>query len=103
MGLSEKELWVRDITSLRQLGGNQMQYVADNVGARLQEARTYTLDPAAFGELYELEHQISSAYESVRSALWSRLEELQRGLQSTAIGLVKVADHYAELERVMSR
>jgi hypothetical protein len=102
MGLSERDLWVRDITNLRRLGSDQMQNVAINVSARLREAQTYMLNNAAFGELYQLEHQISSAYESVRSVLCEKLQELHQGLQGTATGLVKIADHYAELERRMS-
>lgn len=103
MALSERDLWIRDISHLRRLGNTQMQRVADDVNQRLQEIGSYSLDGAAFGELYQLEQKIQRTYENVRSVLYAKLRDTHEGLQDTATGLVRIADHYAGLEQRMSK
>jgi uncharacterized protein YukE len=99
--VGDREVWVKDINDLRDLGRRDMKNVASDVQNTIGELNTLTL-AAAFGENQDIQRQIMTAYENARAAIIKQVGHAQKGMSDSGDAIAKVAGHYAHLESTMS-
>lgn len=101
--MGDKETWVKDIGDVRSLGSRDMTNVAKDVQATLDRTRKLEMDGSAFGDNHDMQTKMLNAYGNVKTVLTDQVGAAQKGMSDSAAAIVKVADHYRELEMRMSR
>lgn len=96
------EVWVKDITDLRNLGSRDMKNVAGDIQKSATELKTLNMNAAAFGENQDIQKRIMDAYEHARTVIIQQVMQAQKGMSDSGAAIAKVADHYAALEHAMS-
>ncbi|MGH3391665.1 MAG: hypothetical protein ACRDOO_22580 [Actinomadura sp.] len=99
--MSKNDVWIRDISMLRQLGISQMDSIATDLRTCSGVVDALSLDLAAFGD-NDMRDETAQAYETARDTIAAQINSAHQGMDSSAQAIVAIANHYTELEERMS-
>lgn len=99
--MGERELWVRDISKLKELGKTNIVNIANDIKASSVTISSLDLDPSAFG-VNDIRFDLEKAHEAVQRTLVKQLNAAHEGLYDSGVAIAKAADHYHAIESRMA-
>ncbi|MFF5264786.1 hypothetical protein ACFY4C_38185 [Actinomadura viridis] len=99
--MGEREIWVRDIAKLDELGRRQMTTMANDLLNTRKRIDSLKLNPAAFGE-NPIRHRMEVAYESVRTEFGKQINAAYVGMRDSGEAVSQAAKNYRAIEKKLS-